>query len=340
MIETIIKCLTRLHLKKQKNPVGRVLIIASYYVYKKLRDILAKRDNKIASKLYLRARNLERNIKGIKWSFATIDELLRWSTEWIKTFPTSYDVIVGIPRSGLLVANIIASKLGKPLTTPELFSRGQYWVSKLIDKKREYKNILLVDDSIDSGKTMEKSFQFLRSYSENLNITKAGLIVKENSKKLVDLYYKVIPQPRVFEWNLLHQAKIGKLATDLDGVICENCPPGVDLDEELYTKWIKNAKPYLIPAFEINVIVSNRLEKYRSDTKKWLANYGVHYKKLILWDIQSKQERGGKYAQRKIEVLLKIKPDIFWESSFTQAKQIWKITKIPTLCIEEMTLFT
>lgn len=307
-------------------------------LYKKLKNALIRSDNSIVPKLYLQARSLKRNIMGEKYSFVTIDELVIWTTKWIKTFPTSYDVIVGIPRSGLLVANIIASKLGKPLATPELFCQGQYWVGRTSGKKGEYKNILLVDDTICSGNTMKKSLQLLHSYNQNLNIIKAALIAMEDSKKSVDLYYKIIPHPRVFEWNLLHSKK-GKLAADLDGVICENCPPGIDLDEELYTEWIKNAKPYLIPAFEIDAIVSNRLEKYRSNTEEWLAKHGVRYKELILWDIQSKQERDGKYAQRKIEVLLKDKPDMFWESSFAEAEQIWKATKIPTLCTDKTILF-
>lgn len=313
--------------------------IKPYHMYKKLKNAFRRNDNKIISKLYLRARSIRRDMMAVKYSFITVDDLVVWTAEWIKTFPTNYDIIVGIPRSGLLVANIIATKLGKRLTTPELFSHNHYWVSKFIDKKIEYKNILLVDDSISTGKTMEKSLEFLQSHCENLNITKAALIVTKKSKELVDLSCKVIPHPRLFEWNILH-AKKGVLAADLDGIICENCPPGVDLDEKLYTEWIKTAKPYLIPSFEIDLIISCRLEKYRSNTEEWLNQHGVNYKELILWNIQSKEERKGKYSHHKIENCLKIKPTMIWESNFGQAKQIWAATRIPTLCFDEMILFS
>ncbi len=338
MKERIAKYLRDTSLKKRRNLMEQSLVSA-FSLYKKLKNTLANSDNKSVSKLFLRARNLKQNIVGGKYSFVTVDDLLIWTTEWIRSFSNSYDIIVGIPRSGLLVANLIGLKLGKPLTTPELFCRGHYWKSKVIDKKGEHKNILLVDDSITSSKAMEENLQLLRSHCGSLNITKAALIATENSKALVDLYYKIIPHPRIFEWNLLH-AKKGKLVSDLDGVICENCPSGVDSDEKLYTEWIKTAKPYLIPAFEIDAIVSSRLEKYRSDTEKWLNNHGVRYEELFLWDVQSKQERYGKHAQHKIEVLLKIKPDMFWESSLAETKQIWKATKIPTICIDEMILFS
>ena len=338
MKKKIAKYLRNVTLKKRRNLIEQSLI-STFTIYKKLRDTLANSENKTASRLYLRTKSLERSIISKKYSFVTVDELVIWTTDWVKSFPTTYDLIVGIPRSGLMVANIIALTLGKPLATPEFFIRGHVWKSKLIDKKENYKNMLLVDDSITSGKTMEESLQLLRLNCEKINITKAALIATEDSKKSGDLYYKVIPHPRVFEWNLLHSKK-GKLVSDLDGVICENCPPGVDLNEELYTNWIKNAKPYLISTFEIDVILSSRLEKYRSETEEWLAKHGVRYKELILWDIQSKQERNGKHAQHKIGYLLKIKPDMVWESCLHETKQIWGATKIPTLCIDEMILFS
>jgi hypothetical protein len=57
---------------------------------------------------------LGRNIE-----FITFQQLTEWTIEWTKRLPQDYDVIVGIPRSGLIVASIIACRLGKPLTTPD-----------------------------------------------------------------------------------------------------------------------------------------------------------------------------------------------------------------------------
>jgi len=298
----------------------------------------AAHNDETASRIYLKSKYYSKQVTGKKINFVTFDELVVWTNEWLRTFPTTYDLIVGTPRSGLLVANIIALKLGKPLTTPEFFCQNKFWMSKQIDINTDLVNILLVDDSITSGKAMEEAFNCLQLSNREIKITKAALITTEESKSLVDLYYKIMPHPRWFEWNMMH-AKKGKLAVDMDGVLCENCPPGVDADEKLYLNWIKNARPYLIPAFEVDAIVSNRLEKYRSETERWLAQHNVRYKELILWDIESKKERNGRHAQRKVEVLVKIRPDIFWESSLHEAQEIWKNTKIPTICFDEMCLF-
>jgi len=338
MLDKIVRYLMYLSLKKRKNAMESSLLRA-YSVYKKFRNIVVRGSDKTISKKYLQYEHLKKKIVGGKYSFVTVDELVIWTTEWIKSFPTSYDLIIGIPRSGLLVATIIALKLGKPLSTPELFCQNQFFKSDVIPKKREYKNILLVDDSFTSGRTMEKSLKLLLSHQGNLNITRATLITTKNSANSVDLYYKIIPHPRIFEWNIVH-AKKGKLASDLDGVICENCPPGIDSHEDLYIEWIKTAKPYIIPTFEIDVIISSRLERYRSETEMWLAKHGVRYKELILWDIKSKKERKGNHGRYKSEILLKYKPDRFWESSLKEAEEVWEATKIPTWCLDEMVLFT
>jgi uncharacterized HAD superfamily protein len=271
--------------------------------------------------------------------FVSLSQLVNWTDKWIQSFPQRYDLIVGIPRSGLLVANIIAQKMARPLTTPELFLKGHYWLSKSIKNEKPIESILLVDDSVSSGRTMSAYAESLLQQRPSISLTRAALIVTKKSEKLVDFYYKIVSKPHVFEWNLMHyKRKKRKVACDMDGVLCENCPPGIDKNEELYVQWLTKARPYLIPAFTIDAIVTNRLEKYRRETETWLLKHEVRYKELIMWDIPSKRERKGRYAENKIEVLSKIKPSVFWESNYRQAMQIWEATRIPTICIDKMIL--
>lgn len=307
--------------------------------YKTVRQVVEQTDNKVVSELYLRSKSLERGLMCWKYTFVTFAQMVAWTNEWVRSFPTSYDLVVGIPRSGSLVAHILALKLGKPVTTPDLLYEKRYWMSPRAEGVPEYKRILLVDDSISKGEKFQENLAKVRSIHSGWEVTTGALIVTPEAKHLVDMYYAEIPKPRLFEWNMLH-VKRGVLASDLDGVICENCPPGVDVDDARYAAWIQTAKPYLMPTFEIDVILSSRLERYRRETEEWLARYDVRYRELVLWDIGSKREARGKHAQHKIEKLLRIKPEMFWESSLVQAREIWRTTKIPTLCIDEMRLFT
>ena len=38
-----------------------------------------------------------------------------------KEIPNEFDLVIGVPRSGLFIASIIATKFARPLSTPDLF---------------------------------------------------------------------------------------------------------------------------------------------------------------------------------------------------------------------------
>lgn len=332
---------------KKRSVVDRALIL-TYDKYRTWKRKLKGHDSPSYNRLYLKSRHLKRNLDGRQFSFVSIDQASLWTNEWVKTFPEQYDLIVGIPRSGMMVATIIALKTGRALTTPELFSKGEFWYSSHVKDKLawdEVKNVLLVDDSVDTGKSMSSAVDVIESAGHSARVTKAALIVHKKSLSNVGLYHKVVSNPRAFEWNILHRKLAsywghGMLAVDMDGVLCSDCPPGVDDDEERYVKWINSANPYLIPVFEIDFIVTNRLEKYRDVTERWLRDHNVKYRELHMWNIGDKSDRKGEFAQHKIEKLLQLKPDMYWESNWSQSRAIWAETKIPTLCIDEMTLLS
>lgn len=324
------------------------LLLSTYGWYRGLKRKVREVDNPHYSRLYLRTRNLKRNLAGKEFKFVSVDQALVWTLEWIKAFPRRYDLIVAVPRSGMFIGSLIALKLGRGLTTPELLQQGRYWHSSLVKGRLPLdgtNHILLVDDSMDTGRAMSKAFEQIRSFNSEIQISKACLIAREDTKSRLELYHRVLLPPRVFEWNILHR-KIasyfghGTLAVDMDGVLCSDCPPGVDDDEKLYLEWISSARPYLIPEFEIDAIVTNRLERYRQPTEEWLQKHNVRYNKLYLWDVPSKTERRGDFSAHKIDVLLQIKPDMYWESTSEQSREIWENTRIPTLCIDEMTMLS
>ncbi len=323
-------------------------LLETYSRYHGIKNWFKNSDTENTSKLFLRARNLKRNLNGKKVKFINVDQATRWTCEWIQTFPQRYDLIVGVPRSGMFIASLIALKLGKGLTTPDLLQHGKYWHSKKVKHKfalDSTNHVLVVDDSMDSGRAMAQAVKTIRTVNNDIKISRACLIVREEATSKVELYHKIIKPPRTFEWNILHR-KIashwgqGVLAVDLDGVICADCPAGVDGDEQAYLDWLPNAKPYLIPSFKVDAIVTCRLEKYRQQTEKWLEKHQVQYGELLMWDLPSKNERRGRFARHKVELLLRIKPDMFWESNWDQSQTIWNETRIPTLCIDEMTLLS
>ena len=125
-----------------QNPVDRMLI-SGIEKYKILRTSLRKVDDPNYSKLFLRSRNFKRNLAGDKYKFVTVDDATAWTYEWVQTFPRQYDLIIGVPRSGMLVASIIALRLGKGLATPELLTRGEFWHSAQVKGKLNIEDRIL-----------------------------------------------------------------------------------------------------------------------------------------------------------------------------------------------------
>jgi uncharacterized HAD superfamily protein len=160
-------------------------------------------------------------------------------------------------------------------------------------------------------------------------------MVTNKGKKLVDYYYMMLKDPHLFEWNLLSaNVHIDSVATDLDGVLCHDCPPEADDDGEKYANWIKNVLPYMIPNFTIETIITSRLEKYRTQTEEWLKSYKVKYKQLVMLNDQTRNSK--KSVSHKVSVIKKTKPLWFFESDFSEAEEIQRKTKCKVVCVNDL----
>lgn len=301
--------------------------------YRLVKNALHTSQSPFIAKTTLSLKNAERILVSGVPSFVSYEQLLKWTIDWSDTISRP-DLIVAIPRSGLLVGNIIALRKGCPLAVPGM-DKGESWVSKHIERS-EFSRILLVDDSCATGESMARAKEQVRVSYPHARIETAALIVSKDSKQLVDYCGVVIEPPRIFEWNFLHSKK-GVIAFDLDGVIAqEPANPGMRDHMETYKQWIRGVDPFLIPTYRIDAIISNRPEAVRSETEEWLNRYNVKYDHLLL---APNEVRGPKHEFKR-SALLKIKPDMFVESSASEARALARETKIPVLCIECRALLT
>src|SRR5271157_2584959 len=89
----------------------------------------------------------------------SIKDATNLTEQWCKMLPSSFDVVLGIPRSGLFIASIIAMKFQKPLATPEGFMKGEIWYCRSVPSAKlpeKVKRVLLVDDSVATGGRMKE----------------------------------------------------------------------------------------------------------------------------------------------------------------------------------------
>lgn len=276
------------------------------------------------------------------FNYKSITDLNDLIVKSLYKIPHDVDLIVGIPRSGMLPANLIALYLNKPYTDIDSFvderiydfgERGKSLNTKKIDK------ILLIDDSICSGNALNKVKQKIKQKKLSSNILFGSIYATPESANKVDIFFEIVETPRVFQWNLFHHNDvIPHSFMDIDGVLCPN--PPVDDDGPIYKEYIANAPLLFRPSVEIDTIISCRLEKYRLITESWLQTNEIKYKKLIMLDMQNKIDRikWGKHGAYKGNAYKNSDAILFIESSWIEAKTIFKISKKPVFCIETFSM--
>lgn len=254
------------------------------------------------------------------------------------------DLVVGIPRSGILPATFISLLIHKPFNTLTEFLNGIDPIGgvRTTNLNKDYKNILIVDDSINSGHAISEVKKSLSGISD-LNFKFASIFATSDSFRKVDVFFEIVDNPRIFQWNLLNSWIYSNSCVDIDGVLCEDPTDEENDDSSNYHYFLINAKPKFIPPVPINILVTNRLEKYREETIYWLEKYGIKYNELFMSQHKSKvdRQRANDYSQFKAKIYLenKRKVILFIESSAHQAIQINRISKLPVFCVENMSMY-
>lgn len=271
--------------------------------------------------------------------YRNIADLNQTILKRLSVLPRDFDLIVGIPRSGMLPANLLALYLNKPYTDIDSFLNGHIYKAgergQFFDIK-ELKKVLVVDDSIASGSAMTKSKKRLEELAKDFELKFCAIYVVPGKENLVDYYFESVALPRYFQWNVFNHTSLEKACFDIDGVLCVDPSEEQNDDGEKYIDFVLNAPPLYIPGSKIGTIVTSRLEKYRKETEIWLAKHNVKYKKLVMLDLPNKEARvrANNHAGHKAETYLNSSYVLFVESSLHQALEINRRTKKPVLCTE------
>lgn len=120
--------------------------------------------------------------------------LLTWSDiyllteDWCKTLPSTFDCVIGVPRGGLIIADVIALNFGVPLSSPENFVRGEVWQSRSLPI-REFKKVLLVDDCVDQGRSLLRIKKELETKFPGVIFAVASLVKVGRSVCTLDYVY-------------------------------------------------------------------------------------------------------------------------------------------------------
>jgi uncharacterized HAD superfamily protein/hypoxanthine phosphoribosyltransferase len=202
--------------------------------------------------------------------------------------PKDVELIVGIPRSGMIPASLIALYLNLPLADLEGFIAGRFLGggdrtrSKSLSMKL-IRNVLVVDDSICSGAALNRAKRDLLSV-QGKNIRFGVVYLNPGMESEIDLYFEAVNLPRAFEWNLLyHKGILAHTCSEIDGVLT-NLPPyaGKPHREEDYESSLRMAELTYRFCHPVGWIMTQRPERYRKITEKWLRENEIDYGELIM----------------------------------------------------------
>lgn len=259
--------------------------------------------------------------------------------------PHDVDIIVGIPRSGMIPALMLAELLNKRCADLDAFIDGREMSSGRrggLMRGGNIGKVLVVDDSVASGNALNAvkrrleamkyryTFVYACVYAESREATSLVDICFDNIWRDGEKFYRK-------EWNILHLfphlASAGMW--DIDSLLCKE-PPN-DKDTEAYEAYLKDAVPMIIPTTPVGAIVTYRLEKYRDVTEAWLERNGIRYKRLVMFNAPDRVTRnrtisGGGFKGKVYAAATWAR--LFYESDAHQAEVISKMSGKPVFCYE------
>ncbi|WP_217989615.1 phosphoribosyltransferase family protein [Sphingomonas lenta] len=276
-----------------------------------------------------------------------MDDLNRTIQGYVGLLPREVDLVVGIPRSGLLAANLISLALNLPLADLDGYLEGRILSSGKTRRKESFdwpahafKCVLIVDDSTRTGAAMREA----RS-----KIAAAGLLDRclfvtvygpEKDVVELDIVMERVPEPRVFQWNIMNHVILERCCFDIDGVLCLDPTADENDDGSKYAAFLSSARPLFLPGRRVAHLVTSRLERYRPETEAWLAANEISYGKLWMLNAPTAEERRrlNAHGAFKAEVYRHVDAQLFVESEDRQAVEIARLSGKPVLSIETQSL--
>lgn len=282
-------------------------------------------------------------------NFRTFEDLNNCIYKNISKLPRDIDLVVGIPRSGMLPADMIGLYLNVPIADINTYLEGKIYSTGTTRKSKNWiknvedaKHVLIVDDSISAGDAMREAKEKVLAKYPNSKISFMAIYALPTNIRSVDIYFEICNHPRMFEWNYMHHWGLEHACVDIDGVLCED-PTFFENDGgEKYRNFLRSATPKFIPSKDVDTLVTCRREKYRKETIQWLKSQNVRYKNLIMLGDADRVKgmTNNEYGRYKGKIYKNTDNFIFIESNYEQAIEICKVSGKQVFCVSNRKLIS
>ena len=280
-------------------------------------------------------------------NYRSVHDLNQAVVRWSRDLAFDVDLVVGVPRSGLLAASLLGMHLHRPvMDLPGYLVGAEPWsglrLREGVDAARGLR-VLVLDDTANSGAEQRRVRAAVAASGrgERDDVRYAAVYVAPGSERIVDLHAEVVPLPRVFEWNVLHNEVVSRACMDIDGVLCADPKPSENDDGRRYRQFLSDAELRYRPSMQVGTLVTSRLEKYRPETEDWLAKHGITYGGLVMLDLPSAAERRRLQAHvpHKARTYAASGRELFIESSVHEGRGIHDATGLPVFVTDTRDYF-
>jgi orotate phosphoribosyltransferase len=275
--------------------------------------------------------------------YRSTHDLNKCIVDHLHKIPEDIDLVVGVPRSGMLAGTLFALYLDLPMTDVKGLIEGRVMAGG--DRLRwlpvkDYKKVLVVDDCVFSGTELRNVRAQLDQAELGYELIFCCPYARHDRARDVDIYFEVLPGDRwIFEWNKLNHGMVDSMCVDMDGVLCRDPSLEEDDDGARYLHFLETAEPKLRPRRKIGWIVTSRLEKYRPQTEAWLKRHNIEYGELHMMNLPSLEERTGYLAAKhKATIYNQTPSSLFIESALWPAQEISRLSGRPVLCTQNSQL--
>lgn len=239
--------------------------------------------------------------------------------------------VVGVPRSGMLPASVIAMHLH--LVLGEIDAGGKVrWLAHGTrgggGLLKPTGPVLVVDDTVFGGGATRRA----REQLAGVPAVYAAVYARPEAAGVVDLYARELREPHLLEWNYPNNGRVGGLvcepahyghaaATDLDGVLVHDEFSGGPI-----------GTVYLAPRlYPVKLIVTGRHERHRAATEADLRRVGVRWERLVMLPdgVPLTTETAAAHKARHFK---ESRFGFFIESCPDQARLIFEAAKKPVIC--------
>lgn len=251
--------------------------------------------------------------------------------------PADTSGIVGVPRSGMVPAAIIATHLHLPLWE---LGEGEVRPSRTGSSRgdslaRLSGRLAVVDDTVYGGSAMARARMMMRGIAA----VYSAVYVRPEAQRTVDVFAVELPSPHLLEWNIVNGGPFAGhavnpcyargVALDLDGVIVHDAASGGVV-----------GCAYLVPRYApCRLIATGRAEVYRAATERLLIQLGVRWERLAMFPGGRTPDDPAEIAAFKAQHYKASGCGFFVESDPAQAAEINRLTGLPVICPAADTIY-